>query len=255
MVAHYAIGTPATLEFAHRIRSSIGKPHAGGLKPSELRAGVRAATGGLLELEVIPVSQAAIAERLRAGWAIAVALTYGELPIRLRRFSPDFRGGHMAVLAGISDSGGSWGWWDPLGPAGWAGEWIAPGDVLPALWTEAGSSAGAPRRPTMYQLGIERWMIDGDPTRLVTTLGVPLNADGSPDWSRRLAYVSDAGGANPRLEELPRSRLSGAGDPGGVGDQLEAALARFELPQGDELEARRLEWDRWNEALGIPPRP
>lgn len=256
MVAHYVVGTPASLTFAHRIRSSIGLPHAGGLKPSELRAGVKAATGGLLELEVIPVTRDAIAEQLRAGWAIAVALTAGKLPTRLRRWSPAFAGGHMAVLAGISAAGESWGWWDPLAPAGWAGEWIAPGDVMPALWTEAGSAAGAMRRPEVFQFGIERWAIDGDPTKLVTTLGVPLKADGTPDWSQRLAYLSDAGGANPRLEPFPRARLTGAGDPTGVGAQLAAALARFALPPGvDELEVRRLEWDRWHEALGIPPRP
>ncbi len=264
MVAGYAVGSRVTLEVAHRIRTAAGKRHAGGMKPSELRAGVKAALG--LQLHLVDRDERAIAELLRAGWALALPLTYGGLPRILRRWSPDFTEGHMGVLAGLEPGSDRWGWWDPLAPAGWRGEYVDPDAMMGAAWD---GISGAPRleEEMRFTFDLERWLIDGDVSRPVVTVGAPLLDDGAVDWTRRLAFVSDAGGANPRLELFPRTRLVGATDPT-IDHALTAALAAFRIPQGDtaggDLDAQlaaarqagaRQEYARWIQSLGIPSEP
>jgi len=81
--------------------------------------------------------------------------------------------------------------------AAWIGEWSAAFPELPEQ-----------EEIKVFRYAMERWFIDDNPQRQVTTLGTPTGPDGTPDWKRRLALVSDAGGANMRLELMDRSRLT-----------------------------------------------
>lgn len=75
---------------------------------------------------------------------------------------------------------------------------------------------------------IERWTLDGGPGK-VTTLGAPILESGTVDYSKRLAYLSDGGGANPRLELVDRfERLSVPDASKDV--PLRSALANYAIP-------------------------
>jgi hypothetical protein len=144
MLAHYADpAVPATLATAHAIRAAVPLPHSGGLTPSQLARGLArefphlAPTGKRAERADVP-------DLLRAGYAVAVPLTYGELPERLRRWQPRFTGGHSVTLAGVNTAG-RFGWFDPLGTAGWSGEWVTWADVERAIWTQRGAIIAAPK--------------------------------------------------------------------------------------------------------------
>lgn len=246
MVTAWLGASPATLEAAHLIRTKAGKRHVGGMSPDELASGVLRAYG--IELEAVPRDGRAISERLRAGWAIAVPMTYGRLPTHLRRWSPTFTGGHMGVLAGIDDTG-HWGWWDPVAPAGWRGEYVLQAPIMGALWQTG--LQGAPRREA----------------RDVAINAVPFTTGVVVDLARGAGLYDRAD-----LAGEPRLELAGATAVTYVGIVSAEAIA-VHVPTGPEryavlyahrgptprrladpaaaarLEGRRLEWQRWRDAI------
>jgi len=102
--------------------------------------------------------------------------------------------------------------------AGWIGEWSA---AFPANDEEE-------EEVEVYQFAMERWFIDGNPARLVTTVGTPLRPDGTPDFKRRLALVSGKGGTNLRLMLFDRTRLTPVDWSNAAA--LTEALKTFSLP-------------------------
>jgi hypothetical protein len=130
MAAHAAkASVPATLSAAHRVRSAAGLPHSGGMTAAQVDAGLRLAYG----VDLVPVAKADIPAKIAAGYAVVAVLTYGSLPSNLRRWQPSFTGGHSVCLAGTKD--GKIGWFDPLAPAGYSGEWTPYSAVDQALWS------------------------------------------------------------------------------------------------------------------------
>jgi hypothetical protein len=132
MAAHWHDpSVPATLATAHAIRSAAGRPHSGGLTVEQLKAGLTRA----LRITADPINKQDIPSRLGHGYGIIVPLNYGDLPSHLRRWQPSFRGGHSIFMCGRHASTGKFGWFDPLAPAGYSGEWVNWGDVDQAIWT------------------------------------------------------------------------------------------------------------------------
>src|SRR6187402_3334103 len=83
---------------AHAIRAAGGRPHNWGNKASELRDGAKAALGVTLK----SVAVADIPARLRAGFAVVVAVQYSKLPSYLKVQSNDF--GHADLLFGWDEA-------------------------------------------------------------------------------------------------------------------------------------------------------
>jgi hypothetical protein len=246
MVTAWLGASPATLEAAHLIRTKAGRPHTGGMSAAQLAIGAARAFG--VELEAVPRDGPEISARLREGWAIAVPLTAGRLPTSLRRWSPAFTGGHMAVLAGI-DGSGHWGWWDPLAPAGWRGEYVLQAPILAALWSTG--IQGAPRleardvaiNAVPFLTGVvvdlargaalyDRADLAGDP-RL--TLGSPTEITYVGIVSAEAIAVHVPTGAD-RYAILYAHR---GPTPRRIADPAGAA----------RLEGRRIEWARWRDAI------
>lgn len=133
-----------------------------------------------------------------------------------------FRDGHSIYLDGTrTASVGRQAYrLDPLGRGGYDGDWVSwdlvvraatklsGGRGLYAAWARPERSDRSPEEEDMptINFGIERWELDGGPGE-VTTLGGPRLADGETG-PERLAFMSDAGGANLRLELIPRERLT-----------------------------------------------
>jgi len=108
----------------------------------------------------------------------------------------------------------------------------APNAYGPALVKSiAGWAAKHPaeKEVEVYRFELERWTLDQGGHK-VTTVGVPLGADGKPDWGHRLAIRSDKGGANLRLELIDRHALQPA-DDWTVAPALQTALLAFSLPE------------------------
>jgi hypothetical protein len=103
--------------------------------------------------------------------------------------------------------------------AGWITEWSA------AFPTDGDQ---AEEEVEVYEFAMERWFIDGNPARLITTVGTPLRPDGTPDFKRRLALVSDKGGTNLRLMLFDRTRLTPVDWSNAAA--LTEALTTFSLP-------------------------
>jgi len=134
---------PVSLAEAHRLRAAVGDPHsasmsvaeslqAGGMNPGQVATAMRTRRP---EVAVRMHHTAGVLARVRASQAVVVALAYGLLPPTLRRWQPGFTGGHSAVLCGTR--GSLIGWWDPLAPPGWGGEWVAWEEIKGALWSGA----------------------------------------------------------------------------------------------------------------------
>ena len=73
-------------------------------------------------------------DRLKSGWAMVAAVTYGGLPKHHRRWSPRFTGGHRVVVLGWQNNHTRL--LDPMANKGldYAGEWIRWSDFEPAWW-------------------------------------------------------------------------------------------------------------------------
>jgi hypothetical protein len=129
MAGHYAKPSiPATLAAAHSIRAAAGLPHSGGTRPEHLDTGLQRAYG------VNPAScpKGDIPARA-ATHALIVPLNAGSLPSHLRRWQPSFAGGHTVCIAGVRE--GKLGWFDPLAPGGYSGEWVRWSDIDQAVWS------------------------------------------------------------------------------------------------------------------------
>jgi hypothetical protein len=120
----------ATLSTAHAIRSAVPLPHSGGLTPAQVKTGLQKA----LRVTADYISKGDIPNRLAHNYGIIVPLTAGSLPSHLRRWQPSFAGGHTVFMCGRNSSG-KFGWFDPLAPSGYSGEWVNWSDVDQAIWT------------------------------------------------------------------------------------------------------------------------
>jgi hypothetical protein len=104
----------------------------------------------------------------------------------------------------------------------WISEWSA------AFPTQNEQHEEQDEEVEVYQFAMERWFIDGNPARLITTVGTPLRPDGTPDFKRRLALVSGKGGTNLRLMLFDRTRLTPVDWSNAAA--LTEALKTFSLP-------------------------
>jgi hypothetical protein len=131
MAAHWHDpSVAATLATAHAIRSAVPLPHSGGLTPAQVKTGLQKA----LHVTADSISKADIPTRLAHNYGIIVPLNAGSLPAHLRRWQPSFAGGHSVFMCG-RNSAGKFGWFDPLAPAGYSGEWVNWSDVDQAIWS------------------------------------------------------------------------------------------------------------------------
>jgi hypothetical protein len=82
------------------------------------------------------VSSAEAQRRLANGWALVAGVTYGELPLHYRRWSPNFKLGHRVTLVGFS--GGRTRLLDPMAneDTSYGGEWIPWSDFAQAWWSD-----------------------------------------------------------------------------------------------------------------------
>jgi hypothetical protein len=154
----------ATLATAHAIRSAVPLPHSGGLTPAQLKTGLQRA----LRITPISINRQDIPKFVASGHAIMVPHDYGKLTTHLRRWQPRFTGGHSAMICGRA-SNGKFGWFDPLAPSNWGGEWVNWADVEPAIWT-------------------------GGPMALPKAAAVPTPARPAPDTDTHLRYGGRASG-------------------------------------------------------------
>lgn len=107
---------PATHAEAEALRAASGEPPVGGSNLDDLRRGVAARYR--LGLPAVVNGSAAVARTFTPGTAAIVLGSLGVFPAghRLRRWQPDFRGGHAIYVE--RDRQGRWWWCDPLAPAG-----------------------------------------------------------------------------------------------------------------------------------------
>lgn len=171
--------------------------------------------------------------KLQAGGAASLAVNSRYLPSRMRY---GFLGLHQVA---VGFRGGKYYLANPLAPQGseWQEITVAELRLATSEYSNVGVYAAYfPEAPMKIRFDLERWAIDGDPSRLVTTFGAPYLSDGvTVDWTRRLALLSDRGGANVRLEFFPRARLRGAGDPD-VDAELTNSLATFSIPEDERVD-------------------
>ena len=106
---------------------------SGGSRSSHMIRAMRARYGKRLRIESLPPKRAQ--ERLASGWALVAAVTYGDLPKKYRRWSPNFTKGHRITLVGWNGSNTML--LDPLAreDARYTGEPIAWKDFEPAWWS------------------------------------------------------------------------------------------------------------------------
>ena len=140
MVAGWAEREPSpSLDDAHRIRSGAGLPHSDGMTDAQLADGFGAVYG--VAGSTIAATKSAILAGLDEGRGFTWFHTYGKLPSDLRRWSPDFTGGHCGAIIGRkSPTSDQVGWWDPLATAGWTGEWVDIDILLAADWGDPARS-------------------------------------------------------------------------------------------------------------------
>jgi hypothetical protein len=264
MVAGWAGAAAPTLATAHVIRTAAGYPHAGGCDPTRIRRALESRFG--IGTVTARRERAAVDQLLGDGYAIAVPLDYGLLPDELRRWSPQFTGGHMATLAGRHTTG-AWGWHDPLAPDGFGGEWAAPSSIIRAMWSSGAFAAGRQQSMAIY---VNTTLRTGHTIRLPAgtplyndpgatdrrlTLSAELVADYLGAQADAYAVVVDtpAGYSDGKVRKtqvwVPRAQVANPtprpdDDPGPSQPELEAA----------KLEGRLEEWDRWAGGLGIPRR-
>jgi hypothetical protein len=129
------IGADGKIE-GHVIRAKGGRPHWAGNTSSELRQGCANAYG----VNLLGISKEAVLARVRQGYAVAVSLTYRQLPSYLKVQVNDF--GHCVMLKGhrVTDGVTYVGYFDPLYEQGSQGSWARWSDVEPALWSTGHST-------------------------------------------------------------------------------------------------------------------
>ncbi len=104
----------------------------GGSRSSHMVRAVKVRYGKNVRIEHRTPEQAK--DRLKSGWAMVAAVTYGGLPKHYRRWSPRFTGGHRVVVLGWQNNHTRL--LDPMANKGpdYAGEWIRWSDFEPAWW-------------------------------------------------------------------------------------------------------------------------
>ena len=104
----------------------------GGSRSSHMVRAIRVRYGKDVRIEHRTPEQAV--DRLKSGWAMVAAVTYGGLPKHHRRWSPRFTGGHRVVVLGWQNNHTRL--LDPMANKGldYAGEWIRWSDFEPAWW-------------------------------------------------------------------------------------------------------------------------
>lgn len=230
---HLEVGMPTVPEF----RSAAGDPDDGvkdGGSLDEIMRAVHKLWPGLSSVELRGFPLDKFFDLLKEGGTASIAVWAGALPRELQfgftkahQVAVDFTNGHFRIA-------------NPLAPQG-----SRPVEVLAyelAKTINAYSLAGVfgvyfPEDSMKYRFNLERWFVDGKTTQPIVTFGAPLKSDGSPDYAYRLAYLTDAGGLNPRLELFPRSRLSGATDAA-TDAELEKAVLGFSIPRVDTGDER-----------------
>jgi len=112
----------------HKVRSSGGRAHNAGSNAGEERLGAKRAYGVVLT----GITTGAVLARVKAGYAVTIAISYAKLPGYLKVQSNDF--GHKVTLKGYR-SGGYVGFFDPLYSQGSQGTWAKWTDIDQALWS------------------------------------------------------------------------------------------------------------------------
>lgn len=131
------LGIEATLAVAETIRHAAGEPPDGPSNQGDLRRGVRKHYG-------IKLSQGSgfkrLWARLKPGTAAVVDGSLGAFPKGhpLRKYLPDYNGGHAIAVFRLDDSDRVW-WCDPLGPAGIDGRWVDKADLAAYVRAFGGS--------------------------------------------------------------------------------------------------------------------
>lgn len=152
---------PAThAEVAKLAGASGDKNLRGGSRSSHMIEALRRRYKVNMRIESVGPKEAR--RRLASGYALVAGVTYGELPWRYRRWSPNFKLGHRVTLIGLSgmrtrildplapkggDYAGDWIEWDVFANAWWRDEqlWFREGQFVPGF---AGSAAGTAKAPT-----------------------------------------------------------------------------------------------------------
>lgn len=230
----------------------------GGSRTSHMVTAAKVRRG--LTLRTDDVSAGEVGQRLARGWVLLAGCNYGKLPDHYRRWSPNFTGGHRAVLAGWSS--GRSRWFDPMAAKDktYQGEWIDWSDFAPAFWSDD-----------------QAWIIEGElmqQTITITSLFTPARRFGIRAGSTIQAYTATGPGrkgtfasgsgahfdAAVTIAQAPDPRLVPHGGPfirviDGIfaGQYIAAAAVDADLappPVTDatlaaaRLEAARAEYDR-----------
>jgi hypothetical protein len=136
----------------HRIRAAGGRAHWAGNTATELQRGLLGALG----VATLGVTRAGALVRIRAGYAVAVSLTYAQLPDYLKVQANDF--GHCILLKGHRVDGANVlvGVFDPLWEQGSQGAWAKWTDVGPALWDTGHTSSTVKYSAAAWRLHIAK---------------------------------------------------------------------------------------------------
>jgi hypothetical protein len=144
-------------------RSSGDADLRGGSKSRHMIRAMKARYNKPMGLEALPPRR--VQERLGSGWALVAAVTYGQLPVHYRRWSPRFTKGHRITLIGW-DGRHTW-ILDPMATKGhgYAGEKILWSDLEPAwwsgeqLWFAEGMFRSGPKVEILEDLPDGQWRI------------------------------------------------------------------------------------------------
>jgi hypothetical protein len=134
----------------HKIRAKGGRAHWAGNTATELRRGLELA----LDVPTLGIARSSVLARVRAGYAVAVSLTYAKLPAYLKVQLNDF--GHCVMLKAfrLEDGEVFVGYFDPLYEQGTQGTWAKWSDLEPALWSGGHTTTTVkyvpPRRYTVH---------------------------------------------------------------------------------------------------------
>ena len=293
MVAGWAEREPSPdLNDAHRIREGAGLPHSGGMTDYQLAQGLEAVYG--TSGTTIPATKSGVLAALDEGRALAWFHTYGRLPSDLRRWCPDFTGGHCAAIIGRkSPTSELVGWWDPLATEGWTGEWVDIDTLLAADWGDPARSyvRSAPSETGGLDMGIawslERWNLPAGTAIYEAPKGKKVGSFGDPVTRTTIGSAlttSDPDGINYgwRAIVVESSLITGnlgnkilwierpAADPVATSAAWDVdvwgylsnspdpwpPIAPTPSPNtGDYQDGARDMWDTWAEGLGVPRRP
>lgn len=137
LAAHPEYGTPASHTEAERLRLDAGKPLTE--RGSTLAELVKGYTIRYRYTPTVISGFTAAWKALTTGKGAVVTGLMGNLPAghRLRRFSPNYTGGHAVYVARMDDQMRVW-WMDPLAPQGtYGGEWASSSELASFMASNA----------------------------------------------------------------------------------------------------------------------